>query len=68
MGAGHDHGGGGGRDTSLVSASTHVVVDGVRAEEAVLADLRAIFSDRYGIRHCTVQIEPEAFSEAETPI
>ena len=54
--------------SGLESLSAHVVLDGRRAEGDVLADVRRRIGDRFGIEHCTIQLEPTQFEEPETPV
>ncbi|MEX0716393.1 MAG: cation diffusion facilitator family transporter [Planctomycetaceae bacterium] len=49
--------------SGLDSLSAHVVIDGERTHHHVLADLRTMLHDRFGIDHITIQIEPEGFEE-----
>lgn len=40
-------------------ASAHVVVDAAADSHAVLDQARVLMADRYGVRHATLQIEPD---------
>jgi len=49
--------------SGLVSLSCHVVVKGAPADGGVLEDVNRVLSDRFGIEHTTIQVEPEDFAE-----
>ena len=49
--------------SGLDSVSCHVVTDGSRSYEDLLAQLRDLVHDRCGIDHVTIQIEPQGFEE-----
>lgn len=54
--------------SGLESLSCHVVSDDSRPYSAILTDLRDIVHDRFHIDHVTIQIEPEGFTEPDTPV
>jgi cobalt-zinc-cadmium efflux system protein len=49
--------------SGMDSLSAHVVVADDRPSHDVLAELRKILAERFGIDHVTLQIEPEGFAE-----
>jgi len=49
--------------SGMESLSAHVVLSDVHAAPTVLADLRRMLHDRFGVGHITIQIEPEDFQE-----
>lgn len=54
--------------SGMESLSAHVVVVGQRRRRDILTEVREVIHDRFGIEHCTIQIEPEAFEETETEV
>jgi cobalt-zinc-cadmium efflux system protein len=48
--------------SGFVALSAHVVTEEPQAR--LLADLRALLHERFGIGHTTIQLEPEGFEEA----
>jgi cobalt-zinc-cadmium efflux system protein len=54
--------------SGMESLSAHVVVNKARPGREVLAEVRAAIHERFGIDHCTIQLEPEAFEEPETRV
>lgn len=48
-----------------ISASAHVVVDGARPQQDVLADITRVLRERFGIEHTTIQIDPPDSEEPE---
>jgi len=49
--------------SGLVALSCHVVVKGDPADGAVLEQVNQVLSERFGIDHTTIQVEPEGFDE-----
>jgi cobalt-zinc-cadmium efflux system protein len=47
------------------SLSAHVVASGPVRKPTLLAELRRVVRDRFGIDHVTLQVEPEEFDEGE---
>jgi len=43
--------------TTETALTAHLVAPGVRSTDALLSDARTILHDRFGIEHCTLQIE-----------
>lgn len=54
--------------SGMESLSAHVVVNGERRARDVLAEVRNVIHERFGIEHSTIQLEPEAFEETETEV
>lgn len=54
--------------SGMESLSAHVVVNGERRAGDVLTEVRSVIHDRFGIDHCTIQLEPAAFVEPETKV
>jgi len=54
--------------TGLDSLSAHVVIVEGESHRDLLAELRTMLHDSFGIDHITIQIEPEGFEERQTPI
>lgn len=52
--------------SGMDSLSAHAVVKDNRCPMQLLAELRAMLHDRFGIDHITIQIEPEDFEERPT--
>lgn len=50
--------------TGFDSLSAHVVTDSGRGQRDLLAEIRRVLHDRFGIDHLTIQIEPEGFEES----
>ena len=51
--------------TGLVALSAHLCADG-RSPGGVIAEVRDLLHERFGIDHVTLQVEPENFAEAPT--
>jgi cobalt-zinc-cadmium efflux system protein len=49
--------------SGLDSLSAHVVIEDGHRPGALLAALRTVLQDRFGIHHITIQVEPEDFEE-----
>lgn len=47
------------------SASAHVVVDGSRPPDEVVADIHRVLKERFGIEHSTIQVDPPSQSVPE---
>jgi len=54
--------------SGLVCLSAHAVVSDHRKDSEVLAELREMLHDQFGIDHITIQIEPEDFEERRIPL
>lgn len=54
--------------SGMESMSAHVVVSGERPGREVLSEVRETIHERFGIDHCTIQLEPESFHEPETEV
>lgn len=52
--------------TGHVSLSAHVVMDGTRSAHAVMRAVRERLHVDFDIRHSTIQVEPEGFTEPDT--
>lgn len=53
--------------SGMESLSAHVVAEDARRDPELLGAIRQRLHDRFGIDHVTLQIEPEGFSERQTP-
>jgi len=53
--------------SGIESLSAHVVIEHAVEARAVLAEMRLMLHDRFGIDHITLQIEPEGFEERPVP-
>lgn len=49
--------------SGMVSLSAHVEREDGRPPAALLSELQSLLRERFGIRHCTLQIEPAEFQE-----
>lgn len=54
--------------SGMESLSAHVVTHDARDGPDLLGELRDVVHDRFGIDHCTFQVEPEAFPERTTRV
>ena len=54
--------------SGLESLSAHVVVEEGRFDCDLLAEIRTLLHDRFGLHHTTVQIETETFEEHRTRV
>jgi len=54
--------------SGLDSLSAHVDVSDGRRPSEILAELRRVLHERFGIDHITIQIEPEDFGECTPPV
>lgn len=52
--------------SGTVSLSAHVVVGGNRPSQEVLAEIRKVLLERFGIDHATIQLERAGFEESKT--
>ena len=52
--------------SGMDSLSAHAVAEDGRPPMQLLAELRTMLHDRFGIDHITIQIEPEGFEERPT--
>lgn len=53
--------------SGLDCLSCHVVVEGERGA-SVLSAVHDLLHDRFGLAHCTIQVEPPGFEEKESPV
>ena len=54
--------------SGMVALSVHIVVAGDRPARLVLAELREILHERFGIDHTTIQIESDQYEACEMPV
>lgn len=54
--------------SGLLSMSAHVVVADASPHREMLARVRRLMHERFGIDHVTIQLEPEDFDEPESPV
>jgi cobalt-zinc-cadmium efflux system protein len=54
--------------SGIVSLSAHVAIDEGRGYREMLAEIRTVLYDRFGIDHQTIQLEPEGFEKRSTPV
>ncbi len=50
--------------SGFVAMSGHAEIESDRPADAVLADMRAVLHERFGIDHCTIQVESSPAGEA----
>jgi cobalt-zinc-cadmium efflux system protein len=53
--------------SGIESLSAHVVIEHAAEARGVLAEMRLMLHERFGIDHITLQIEPEGFEERPVP-
>ena len=53
--------------SGIESMSAHVVIEHAAEARGVLAEMRLMLHERFGIDHITLQIEPEGFEERPVP-
>jgi cobalt-zinc-cadmium efflux system protein len=54
--------------SGMVALSVHIVVAGDRPARLVLAELREILHEQFGIDHTTIQIESDQYEACEMPV
>ena len=54
--------------SGMVALSVHIVVAGDRPARLVLAELREILHERFGIDHTTIQIESDQYKACKMPV
>ena len=53
--------------SGMVALSAHVAIEEERGYRAMLAEIRRVLHDRFGIDHQTIQLEPEGFEKQAPP-
>lgn len=54
--------------SGIISLSAHVAVEESRPYQELLAEIREVLHDRFGIDHQTLQLEPEGFEKRAAPV